>query len=163
MTLPKLVCSKALWTEIVSELHKRTSCSRESGAYLLGRRNWLGALRILHPVYYDDIDPACFEHGYVLLNGAQLGKLWRICRERNMDVVADVHVHPGGYSQSESDQQNPMMANSGHIALILPHFARGNCPPGQIGIYEHIGARRWRNHSRSAGRFFRVGSLLWNL
>ena len=43
---------------------------------------------------------------------------------RGLTVVADVHVHPGDSGQSNSDRAYPMISQAGHIALILPRFAR---------------------------------------
>ena len=53
--------------------------------------------------------------------------LWDICKRRGLTVVADVHVHPGGAGQSDSDRDHPMISRAGHIALILPDFAARRC------------------------------------
>jgi hypothetical protein len=71
-------------------------------------------------------------------------------------VVADIHVHPGGYGQSESDRTDPVMPRAGHIAFILPDFGTGPNTPGRIGIYEFLGNGAWRNHSQAGRRFFRL-------
>jgi hypothetical protein len=39
------------------------------------------------------------------------------------------------------------MAEVGHIAIILPHYAAGGTHPGAIGVYEYLGGRRWRDRS----------------
>ena len=52
-------------------------------------------------------------------------------------VIGDVHTHPGrGVHQSGIDAGNPMIAQEGHVALIVPDFAkhpigaeRGRRPP----------------------------------
>jgi len=71
-------------------------------------------------LYYDDIDPACFEHGIVEFDGTKFGLIWKKCRELKMEVVADVHVRPGGYGQSHTDRHNPMIAERGHLAADSP-------------------------------------------
>lgn len=96
---------------------------------------------ILEFVYYDDIDPTCLRNGIVELDGRRLGSVWQRCSDAGMDVVADIHVHPGGHRQSSSDQENPMIAEVGHLALILPDFAAGKTNPGDIGVHEYRGAR----------------------
>ena len=50
----------------------------------------------------------------------------------------------------------PVMPRSGHIAFILPNFARGRPRPGAIGMYEFLGAGRWADHSKRGTAFFRV-------
>jgi hypothetical protein len=71
-------------------------------------------------------------------------------------VVADVHVHPGGYGQSASDQADPVMPRAGHIAMIIPDFARRQTSPGGIGLYEYLGNGAWRDHSAEGKAFFRL-------
>ncbi len=51
-----------------------------------------------------------------------------------------------------------MIAKPGHIALIVPDFARHVVGPAELGIYEYQGEHRWADHSgRGARRFFYVG------
>jgi proteasome lid subunit RPN8/RPN11 len=85
-----------------------------------------------------------------------LPKLWALCRERGYGVVADVHVHPGSYRQSTSDRDNPVMPRAGHIAMILPDFARAAPEPGRIGIYEFERAGVWTDHSAKGLRFVKL-------
>jgi hypothetical protein len=68
-----------------------------------------------------------------------------------------VHVHPGRFDQSSSDRHSPMIAEPGHIALILPDFAARARMPGRIGIYEYLGARKWKNLSPRGSRIFHIG------
>ncbi len=153
-TKPKLRCDRTVWRQGVRELRARTGGRIESGAFLLGRERD-GIRTISEFLFYDDVDPDCFKHGIVEFNGRLLGKVWAICRAKDLAVVADVHVHPGGFGQSESDMHNPMIAQTGHFALILPDFARGECLPGTVGVYEYQGERQWKSHSRAKG-FFEV-------
>ena len=61
-----------------------------------------------------------------------------------LEVVADVHTHPGGVGQSQTDRDNPMIPEVGHVALIVPNFADRADFPGDIGIYEYRGRRQRR-------------------
>jgi hypothetical protein len=142
---PEVLCASETWNAGVLELRKRADGRRESGAFLLGSEN--GARRIEEFVFYDDIDPNSLSTGIVEINGRRLGDLWAHCRKTGRRVVADVHVHPGGFRQSASDQANPIMAEVGHVAIILPHFAQRATSPGGIGIYRYLGSRKWRDQS----------------
>lgn len=154
---PRLVCNPSAWRQGIDELHRRTnSRTRESGAFLLGTKG-PHTRRIVEFLFYDDVDPKCLRNGIVELDGRRLGSVWKRCREVGLEVVADVHVHPGGYGQSFSDQANPIMADVGHLALIVPDFASRRTLPGGIGIFEYLGGRRWADHSRKGGAFFHVG------
>ena len=117
----ELSCSWLLWRRLTASLRERgQNASRESGAFFLGYHEPGGAARIVDFVLYDDLDPHSLDTGIIRFDGKYFGTLWAICRERNLTVVADVHVHPGGSGQSQSDRAYPMVSQAGHLALILP-------------------------------------------
>ena len=96
----KVACSWLLWHRLLSGLRKRgRHYSRESGAFLLGHRRE-GRVRVLQFVLYDDLDPECLDTGIVRFDGRHFGKLWDLCTQRGLTVVADVHTHPGSSHQS---------------------------------------------------------------
>lgn len=139
----ELSCSWLMWRRLIGRLRERgRGRSRESGAFLLGRRSD-GRARIVDFILYDDLDPHCLDTGIVRFDGRHFGALWSICKERGLTVVADVHVHPGGAGQSDSDQAHPMISRAGHVAMILPRFAAGRQPRRGIGIYRYLGGKRW--------------------
>ena len=143
---PKLVCPNKTWQRGVTELRRRAGGYRESGAFLLGTQTGK-TRRIKSFLFYDDVDPTCFKNGIVEFDGGRLGEVWQKCRTEGLTVVADIHVHPGGYGQSSSDQHNPIIPEAGHLALILPNFAARKIMPGSIGVYEYLGGRKWKDHS----------------
>lgn len=138
----RLTCPATVWHAGVAELRRRTEGYHESGAFLLGVRDG-DVRRIVRFVYYDDLDPHSLDSGIVIFDGAGYGPLWEVCRQESRSVVADIHVHPWGARQSESDRTNPMIARKGHIALIAPDFASGDCMPRDLGIYEYEGDYSW--------------------
>lgn len=142
---PELICPSDVWDRGMAELRRRSGGRRESGAFLLGTKN--NTRRIREFVFYDDIDPDALSTGIVVIDGRRLGTLWNYCRSTRMEVVADVHVHPYDFKQSRSDSENPVIAEIGHKAIIIPDFAEKSTSPGSIGIYEYLGARRWRDDS----------------
>jgi hypothetical protein len=61
-------------------------------------------------------------------------------------VIADVHTHPAaGVRQSPTDAANPMVARSGHVAIIVPNFANGSPRPHQVGFHVYQGDRTWKS------------------
>lgn len=128
----------------------------ESGAFLLGSVDPTGARRIEHYLPYDDIDPRALR-GAIVFDGSRMDEVWGVCRARGLQVVADIHTHPGrSYAQSGTDRANPMMPERGHLALILPNFADRVYAPGEFGIFEYRGRDGWIDHSRDGRRFMRI-------
>ena len=154
----ELSCSWFLWRRLKAKLLERgRCCCRESGAFLLGCREG-GNVRIVDFVLYDDLDPHALDSGIVRFDGRYFSDLWAICKSRGLTVVADVHVHPGGSGQSDSDRAHPMICQAGHIALILPRFATDAQPRRDIGIYRYLGGKQWDTVQPSAHRqFFHIG------
>lgn len=155
----ELSCSWFLWRRLAARLRERgRGESRESGAFLLGHTDANGAARISDFVLYDDLDPHSLDTGIVRFDGKYFGRLWAMCRERGLTVVADVHVHPGDSGQSNTDRDYPMVSQAGHIALIIPRFARKPIPHDDIGIYRYLGAGEWQTVPRGQRRrFFSLG------
>jgi len=42
-----------------------------------------------------------------------------------------------------ADKTNPMISQAGHVALIVPRFARGRVAPSDISVNVYLGAKRW--------------------
>lgn len=140
---PRLAFAASLWEELLENLRERGGGVRESGAFLLGRGE--GAEReVAKFVLYDDLDPDCLAEGYVHFDGRYYGRLWEICARETLSVVGDVHTHPGGSGQSESDRTHPMISIAGHIALIVPYYAQAPIAAADVGVYVYRGRHRWR-------------------
>lgn len=154
----KLSCSWFLWGRLVRALRERGhSGIRESGAFLIGTRE-SGRSRILDFVLYDELDPHSLDTGIVRFDGRYYGALWAYVERTKSAVIADVHVHPGEAFQSESDRRNPMIAQAGHIALILPHYAKPPVAHSNARAYVFEERDRWRAIPPEETRaFFHVG------
>lgn len=153
----QLSCSNDVWNEGIAELRRRTEGWHESGAFLLGTNDGKRR-RIEKFVYYDDLDPHALDTGIVIFYGAGYGALWEMCRNENLTVVGDIHVHPKEARQSESDRTNPMIARKSHIALIAPDLLSRECAARHLGIYKYEGGYRWNYWAGTqAEAFFYIG------
>lgn len=94
---------------------------------------------------YDDLDRHALTHGIVEFHRRGFSKLWDVCKDRSLQVLADVHTHPSrDVRQSYTDKANPMLPVCGHVALILPKYgvsSRWSLMP--VGIYRFAGAGHW--------------------
>lgn len=153
-------CSPGLWNDVLGELEKRGGGRHEAGAFLLGTITG-GKRHIMDVVYYDDLDPSAYDNGVCILYGDSFSRLWAVCRGRGLTVVADVHTHPGGTDQSRSDMTNPMVARAGHVALIVPNFAKPPVSKPEVGVYQYRGDHQWLDKSGShQPSFFYIG--MWS-
>lgn len=156
----RLTCPSALWCQIVSELERRGERRHEAGAFLLGFEE-NGRREVKSAIYYDDLDANAYATGVCILHGDAFSVLWARCRANRMTVVADVHTHPQTGFQSLTDKTNPMVARAGHVAIIVPDFARWPIQESRMGIYEYQGQYQWINRSPDRARnFFYTG--LWS-
>lgn len=149
------------WAGLVRTLRARGAGKRESGAFLLGRRKPHHG-RVLDYRMYDDLDPHALDSGAIDFHAAGFSTLWAYCRVNDLEVLADVHTHPGGAArQSGIDRRNPMMPIRGHVAIILPHFANiSSWSLSRAGIYEYQGNYEWQQCNND-GCPQRVKLSLW--
>jgi hypothetical protein len=154
----ELSCSWWLWRRLLAGLRSRGRGVRESGAFLLGMEDSSGARRIADFLLYDDLDPHALDTGIIRLDGRHFGKLWEYCGKRGMTVIADVHTHPGSAGQSGSDRAHPIIAQAGHLALIVPNFAASPAKREELGIYRYGGAGQWKTiPAHRCREFFHIG------
>lgn len=133
--------SRTMFARLMAGLARRGRGCRESGAFLLARREGRPdngtpeRPRVAAVTYYDELDSASLTGGIVL--GAKgYAALNARCRAEGLRVVADVHTHPGIWvAQSSIDAAHPMSARKGHIALIAPNYARGRITLETLGVH----------------------------
>ncbi|WNO03997.1 Mov34/MPN/PAD-1 family protein [Rhodoferax mekongensis] len=146
MLVHKLEISKPLWQQLIRDLARTGMGVKESGAFLLG--NMEPSRVVTEYLLYSDIAPDSQHVNYVLLRGRHMAKVWDICELRKLRVVADIHTHPGVPIQSPSDRDNPIVSIAGHVALIVPNFAKGLVVPSSLGFHEFQGQGEWRSWFR---------------
>jgi proteasome lid subunit RPN8/RPN11 len=150
-----------LWANVIRDLRRRGKGVRESGAFLLGRLdNHLP--RVTSYLCYDDVDPDAYQHGAIAFHASGCAALWQHCRERDVQLLIDVHTHPGSdVRQSHIDVRHPTLPIVGHTAMIVPNFANTTrWSLKEAGVYEYLGGFKWRTHPASAKKR-RVKMSFW--
>ena len=152
MRKAKLKIKYSLWEELIEELRNQGRGNRESGALLLAKSQDNEIIRF---ICYDDLDPHAFDSGIVRFDTSGFIPLWKLCQAENLRVVADVHTHPSRWTgQSTADMSHPIIHQAGHVALIIPEYAMKKQKTLKgIGIYEYLGAFRWKTWTRYSGIF----------
>lgn len=143
--LPLLI-SRHRFAKLVRELHRRGEDRRESGAFLLARRDArpvAGSRVITEVVYYDDLDADCLTGG-ITMHAIGLSRLNQLCRERQLRVLGDIHTHPSTFiQQSRTDATHPMVALPGHLAFVAPNYAAGALGPTDLGAHRLLPGGAW--------------------
>jgi hypothetical protein len=139
------------------ELGRRAGGYREAGAFLLSDRRGDGRT-VSTFAYYDDLDPQSLR-GDIRLDAAAYGRLWDLCDAQGVRVVGDVHTHGGSFvEQSRTDQNNPMVARTGHIAVLVPYLGGRLVTPHEVGVHRYDGNGSWeRSYGADAARRVYVG------
>lgn len=129
---PQVRLAQHTFLRLMRELEGRSQHRREAGAFLLGPTSGQDITRV---AYYDDLDPTCLTGG-ITFHASGYTKLNQLCRDDQVRVIADIHLHPGpGVRQSHTDVAHPMVARAGHLALIAPQFGRGVTRADQLGAH----------------------------
>ena len=129
------------WLTMLAELGRRGHGTIESGAFLLAEKDG-DPTRVTRVIYYDDLDPDCLV-GSIHIHGLAYGQLWALCRTDGLKVIGDAHTHPAEWvGQSKVDRGSPMVAQKGHVAVIIPHLAQRPTSPNDVGVHLYDG-REW--------------------
>lgn len=150
-----------LWRRLILDLRQKSAGMRESGAFVLGRRRGSFS-RVTEYLCYDALDPEAYQGGAIAFHAPGYAALWKHCRHKELEVLADVHTHPSGrVRQSPIDRENPMVPVFGHTAIIVPDFGRTAWwSLKAAGVYEYLGGFQWRDHPTSK-KSSRVRLVLW--
>jgi proteasome lid subunit RPN8/RPN11 len=143
MSHPLLEVPARLYERLMHDLAASGRGVKESGAFLLGTND--GRIRKVYSyLLYEAVAPvSSSEHDYVALTAQEMAAAWDHCYRVGLEVVADVHTHPLGPSQSLSDRAHPMVSVAGHVALIVPQFAMQDPTPADLGVHVFHGNGRW--------------------
>lgn len=139
------------WLELHAELQRRADGVRESGAFLLARHDH-DRRTIAAVIYFDDLDRDALRGG-IALGAAAFARLWDRCRDLDLRVAGDVHTHPADWvCQSPIDRANPMIAQPGHVALIVPNLAGGSVSTRDVGVHLYGGDPGWTSWCDGTGQ-----------
>ena len=149
------------WFSLVGDLRRRGRGRRESGAFLVGRGDGRDR-RVVDYVCYDDLDPHVLDQGIVVFHGAGFSKLWSLCAKRKLQVLADIHTHPGrDVRQSSIDQNYAMIPVTGHVAMIAPRFGNtSRWSLNEVGIHRLEDGGRWK-HFRARDKNVPIRLCIW--
>lgn len=121
---PSLECYRFLLTTsclegIVDSLKTSIIVGHEGIAYLLGRTDGLVTLAVTAIRPFARTTRGSFEVGPI-----SMAKVVRQAADRSLQVVGQVHTHPGDAFHSAGDVAGARIHYDGYVSLVLPNYGR---------------------------------------
>lgn len=157
----ELAIPQKVWSQLVTGLAERGEGVRESGAFLLGKSAQDGRRTVTDFLLYDDLEPGCLDAGFVMMTSVGFRALGAEASKRGLEVLADIHTHPGAAFFSGTDRDHPMVPVRGHLAIVVPDYALGKTSPQDCAMFRFLGGRHWEELS-TKGRNSKVYVGFWS-
>lgn len=140
---PRVVLTQALWQATVKGLGARSEGRHETACVWTGHR-LPEAWSIEAIMFLDDLPGTTGLPRQHRTPRSALDVLFAELRKRELQIIADVHTHPGSWvGLSPVDQSHPIEYRLGLLAVVIPHYARVPVSLADAGIHEYLGAHRW--------------------
>ena len=78
-----------------------------------------------------------------VVDGDELARLNMHLYRNSLDLVAQVHTHPGAAYHSETDDQYAIATTIGCFSIVVPSFAVRNFALPECAVYRLDGTGRW--------------------
>lgn len=116
---PRLVISQSCIEGLGQCLAPETSKSHEGIAYLLGQSDGTTTLAMaaIRPL-------AQTTFGSFMVDSLAMSRIVRAAADRGLQIVGQVHTHPGEAYHSEGDDDGARIAFTGYVSIVLPNYGR---------------------------------------
>ena len=116
---PRLVISQACIDAFAACLGPEIRSRQEGIAYLLGQSDGTTtvALAAIRP-------EAQVTRGSFVVGAPAMAKVVRAAVDRGLQVVGQVHTHPGDAYHSDGDDDGSRIAFTGYASIVLPDYGR---------------------------------------
>jgi len=116
---PRLVVSQACIDALAACLAPEIVGGQEGIVYLLGQSDGTTtvALAAIRPA-------AQVTRGSFMVGAPAMAKVVRAAVDRGLQVVGQVHTHPGDAFHSDGDDDGARIAFTGYVSVVLPDYGR---------------------------------------
>ena len=116
---PRLVLSEACLDGVARSLRRTIAACHEGIVYLLGHTD--GETTVATTA----IQPAAHTtHGSFNVSSVAMARVVRAAADHGLQVVAQVHSHPGEAYHSEGDVAGARIKYPGYVSIVLPDYGR---------------------------------------
>lgn len=116
---PRIVISEACLAALSECLAPEIRKGHEGIAYLLGQTD--GATTVAVAAIRPDAQTT---RGSFNVGTPAMARVVRAAVDRGLQVVGQVHTHPGDAYHSEGDDEGARIAFTGYVSLVLPDYGR---------------------------------------
>jgi len=138
-TSPKLILTKACLDAVQTGLMPEITQGHEGIVYLLGRTD--GKVTLGVSVFRPQ---ARTTYGSFDVSAAAMAQCVACASELELQVIGQIHTHPGEAYHSDGDVEGARIRYAGYISLVLPDYGRPL--PSLKGIAAYI----WRTEGKWA-------------
>jgi len=83
------------------------------------------------------------------VDGTELHKINFWLHARKLNLIAQIHTHPGEAYHSETDDRYPIVDTHGSVSIVVPDFARRSPRVKDWAIYRCLPVKGWVKLSSS--------------
>jgi hypothetical protein len=87
-----------------------------------------------------------------VVDADELRRLNMFLYRNSLELVAQVHTHPGVAYHSQTDDENAIATTIGSFSIVVPNFAVVNYALSECAVYRLDAQGRWIEVDESAGR-----------
>jgi proteasome lid subunit RPN8/RPN11 len=118
VTAPRLLLTEACVAGMRDCLEPEIRKAHEGIAYLAGRTDSAVTLAIA------SMRPAAETTRGFSVSAVAMARIVRAAADRGLQVVGQVHTHPGRAYHSDGDEDGARIAYTGYVSLVLPDYGR---------------------------------------
>lgn len=116
---PKVILTQACLHGVQQCLLKDTQRQHEGITYLFGRTD--GEITIA----VSATTPAAHTtYGSFEVSSISMAKVVRSAAKLNLQIVAQVHTHPGAAYHSKGDEEGARIKYNGYVSIVLPNYGK---------------------------------------
>ena len=142
----RLLLTEAAVVAIRECLAKEIAVGHEGIAYLLGQTN--GETTLIVGSYRPDAETTV---GSFKVSALAMARVVRTAADAGLQVVGQIHTHPGAAYHSEGDVEGERIAYDGYVSIVvpdygreLPSFARAAVYFYREGAFSRLGLKKLR-------------------
>jgi proteasome lid subunit RPN8/RPN11 len=133
---PRVVLSQACIDALAACLEPEIRRGQEGIAYLIGQSDGTTtvALAAIRP-------EAQVTRGSFVVGAPAMAKVVRAAVDRGLQVVGQVHTHPGDAYHSDGDDDGARIAFTGYTSIVLPDYGRHLPALTRAAVYFYRGGK----------------------